>query len=58
MGLAPVKPRLAILYEHPRWFEGLFAELRARGIAFDQWKAESLALDPERAEWPISCSTA
>jgi glutathione synthase/RimK-type ligase-like ATP-grasp enzyme len=47
-----VKPRLAILYEHPRWFEGLFAELRARGIAFEQWKAESLALDPERSEWP------
>jgi len=52
MGLAPVKPRLAILYEHPRWFEGLFAELRARGIPFEEWKAESLALDPERAEWP------
>ena len=47
-----MKPRLAILYEHPRWFEGLFAELRARGIAFDEWKAESLALDPERTEWP------
>ena len=52
MELAPVKPRLAILYEHPRWFEGLFAELRARGIPFEEWKAESLALDPERAEWP------
>ena len=47
-----MKPRLAILYEHPRWFEALFAELRARGIAFDEWKAESLALDPERTEWP------
>ena len=48
----PVTPRLAILYEHPRWFEPLFAELRARGIAFEEWKAESLTLDPERAEWP------
>jgi len=48
----PVTPRLAILYEHPRWFEGLFAELRARGIAFEEWKAESLTLDPERTEWP------
>ena len=47
-----MKPRLAILYEHPRWFEALFAELRARGIAFDEWKAESLALDPARTEWP------
>ncbi len=45
-------PRLAILYEHPRWFESLFAELRARGIAFEQWKAESLALNPDRSEWP------
>jgi glutathione synthase/RimK-type ligase-like ATP-grasp enzyme len=47
-----VQPRLAILYEHPRWFQPLFAELRARGIAFEEWKAESLALDPERAAWP------
>lgn len=52
MGLAAVKPRLAILYEHPRWFEGLFAELRARGIAFEAWKAEALTLNPERTEWP------
>lgn len=49
---APVTPRLAVLYEHPRWFEGLFAELRARGIAFEEWKAESLSLNPERSEWP------
>lgn len=48
----PVTPRLAILYEHPRWFEGLFSELRARGIAFEQWKAESLFLNPDRTEWP------
>jgi glutathione synthase/RimK-type ligase-like ATP-grasp enzyme len=47
-----VTPRLATLYEHPRWFEGLFAELRSRGIAFEEWKAESLALNPERTEWP------
>ncbi len=45
-------PRLAVLYEHPRWFEGLFSELRARGIAFEEWKAESLTLNPERMEWP------
>lgn len=52
MERVPVTPRLAILYEHPRWFEGLFAELRARGIAFEEWKAESLTLNPERDEWP------
>ena len=26
---------LAILYEHPLWFEPLFAELRQRGVAFE-----------------------
>lgn len=40
------------MYEHPRWFEGLFAELRARGIAFEEWKAEALTLNPEREQWP------
>jgi glutathione synthase/RimK-type ligase-like ATP-grasp enzyme len=47
-----VLTRLAILYEHPRWFQPLFHELRARGLAFEEWKAESLALDPERTRWP------
>jgi hypothetical protein len=29
-------PQLAILYEHPLWFEPLFAALERRGIAFDK----------------------
>jgi glutathione synthase/RimK-type ligase-like ATP-grasp enzyme len=44
--------RLAILYEHPSWFEPVFAGLRARGIAFDQWKAEALLIDPDQADLP------
>jgi glutathione synthase/RimK-type ligase-like ATP-grasp enzyme len=27
---------LAILYEHPQWFAGIFAELERRGVAFDK----------------------
>ncbi len=31
-----VGARLAFLYEHPRWFEPLFAELERRGVAFEK----------------------
>lgn len=29
-------PPLALLYEHPRWFNPLFSELERRGVAFDR----------------------
>lgn len=32
----PFVPDLAILYEHPLWFEPLFAALERRGIAFEK----------------------
>jgi glutathione synthase/RimK-type ligase-like ATP-grasp enzyme len=44
--------QLAILYEHPRWFNSLFAALRSRGIPFEPWRAESLVVDPCRQDWP------
>ncbi|MBI5280652.1 MAG: hypothetical protein HY858_03140 [Candidatus Solibacter usitatus] len=44
--------RLAILYEHPEWFKPLFAELNRQGIAFEEWKAESLSFDLDRREFP------
>lgn len=34
--------RLAILYEHPTWFNPLFAELHRQGVRFEAWRAESL----------------
>ena len=43
---------IAILYEHPEWFELLFAELDRRGIAFDRLHAENLVFDPERHSFP------
>lgn len=44
--------RLAILYEHPQWFEPLFSELRRRGIAWEPWDASAVLIDPERTEFP------
>lgn len=39
--------QIGILYEHPEWFELLFAELHRRGICFDKIPAERLLFDPE-----------
>jgi glutathione synthase/RimK-type ligase-like ATP-grasp enzyme len=44
--------RLAILYEHPKWFEPLFAELRRQGIQYEEWKAERLSYDLEETGLP------
>ncbi|MGH9662411.1 MAG: hypothetical protein ACRD96_27935, partial [Bryobacteraceae bacterium] len=38
---------IGILYEHPEWFELLFAELDRRGLAFDRIHAARLGFDPE-----------
>ncbi len=40
-----VRP-LALFYEHPRWFEPLFAELNKRGIPFVKLDAGSHFFDP------------
>ncbi len=40
---------LAVLYEHPLWFEPLFRALDARGIAFAKIHADGLAFDPAAA---------
>jgi glutathione synthase/RimK-type ligase-like ATP-grasp enzyme len=37
-----VSARLAILYEHPYWFQSLFAELSRQGTRFEEWRAEKL----------------
>jgi glutathione synthase/RimK-type ligase-like ATP-grasp enzyme len=43
---------LAILYEHPSWFEPLFATLERRGIAFDKIRIGDHYFDPACAEPP------
>jgi hypothetical protein len=45
---------VAILYEHPLWFEPLFAELERRGVPFERLNAASHAFDPSRRENPYS----
>jgi len=47
-----VLPRLGILYEHPHWFELLFAELGRRGIPFERMPADRISFDPEGNGYP------
>ncbi len=44
--------RLAILHEHPDWLAPLFAELKRAGIHFEEWRADSLTIDPGRTTYP------
>jgi hypothetical protein len=37
---------IAILYEHPLWFQPLFAELERRGIAYERLHAGELVFNP------------
>src|SRR3954453_5916658 len=45
---------VAILYEHPLWFEPLFAELDSRGIPYERLRAERHAFDPAAQVAPDS----
>lgn len=45
-------PDLAILYEHPLWFEPLFAALDRRGVAFEKIHLSGHAFDPRESEPP------
>jgi hypothetical protein len=45
---------VAILYEHPLWFEPLFAELERREIPYERLHAERQAFDPSEQERPYS----
>ena len=45
-------PDLAILYEHPKWFEPLFAALERRGVAYDAIRLSDHSFDPTSAEIP------
>jgi glutathione synthase/RimK-type ligase-like ATP-grasp enzyme len=43
---------VAILYQHPSWFEPLFGALDARGIAFEKIRVGDHHFDPASAEPP------
>jgi len=42
-------PRIAVFYEHPAWFEAMFAELERRGAAVERWFAPEHSFDPSDA---------
>ena len=46
--------RIAILYEHPEWFEPLFAEFDRRGIPYELWTARRHSYDPAVRSLPYS----
>lgn len=49
---------LAVLYEHPNWFEPLFAVLQRRGIAYEAIRLSDHSFDPasDRAPAPVILS--
>jgi hypothetical protein len=49
-----VKRPVGVLYEHPLWFEPLFAELERRGVEYERVHADSLSFDPSSLESPHS----
>jgi hypothetical protein len=44
--------RIGILYEHPLWFQPLFAELDRRGVPYARLRANELVFDPGDAHVP------
>jgi len=46
--------RIAIFYEHPAWFEPLFAELERRGVAYDRLLAHAHGFDPAESGNPYA----
>ena len=45
-------PDLAVLYEHPKWFEPLFAALARRGVAFEAIRLSDHRFNPASADIP------
>nr|MDP9413662.1 alpha-L-glutamate ligase [Pseudomonadota bacterium] len=43
---------LAVLYEHPKWFEPLFSALERRGIAFDPIRLTDHSFNPASSAIP------
>src|SRR6188472_3734679 len=43
---------IGVLYEHPEWFEPLFAELDRRGLPVSRIPAERVCFDPAAAASP------
>jgi glutathione synthase/RimK-type ligase-like ATP-grasp enzyme len=47
-----MKPDLAVLYEHPKWFEPLFAALERHGVAYEAIRLSDHRFDPASKDVP------
>jgi glutathione synthase/RimK-type ligase-like ATP-grasp enzyme len=47
-----MKPQLAVLYEHPKWFEPVFAALERRGVRTQAIRLSDHSFDPTSADIP------
>jgi glutathione synthase/RimK-type ligase-like ATP-grasp enzyme len=47
-----MKPQIAVLYEHPKWFEPLFQALEGRGIAYQAIRLSDHHFDPSATDVP------
>jgi glutathione synthase/RimK-type ligase-like ATP-grasp enzyme len=54
MSVRSPKAQLAVLYEHPQWFQPLFAALERRGMAYVPIQLSGHSFDPASDEMPAS----
>lgn len=52
MSEASLRPDLAVVYEHPEWFEPLFAALDRRGVAYAKVSLAGHSFDPAGSSAP------
>jgi len=52
MSIRSPKAQLAVLYEHPQWFQPLFAALERRGMPYDRIQLSGHCFDPASTEVP------
>src|SRR5438270_5594927 len=52
MSVRSPKAQLAVLYEHPQWFQPLFAALERRGTAYDAIQLSGHRFDPASTDVP------
>ena len=52
MSVRGPKAQLAVLYEHPQWFQPLFAALERRGLAYEAIQLSGHRFDPASDEVP------
>ena len=52
MSVRSPNAQLAVLYEHPQWFQPLFAALDRRGLSYEAIKLSGHSFDPASQEVP------